>query len=235
VSVWLLSSDGQSFQTERAERREIVLRDGSVVQLDPETRMLFKLEAHERDVTLLEGRALFHVAQDALRPFRVKADQTFVQAVGTAFGVEKRDRRVVVTVAEGKVAVTSEAHPSGSAGGTLSVSETNARITLVAGQQVTVPQSGKAAPVRAVDAGRALAWAQGRLVFENETLANVVAEFNRYNPVQLSISDPELASRRVNGVFAATDVETLLAFIQAGNHVRILHAGVQRLVIAPAQ
>jgi len=30
-------------------------------------------------------------------------------------------------------------------------------------------------------------------------------------------------------------VETLLAFIQAGNHVRILHDGAQRLVIAPAQ
>jgi ferric-dicitrate binding protein FerR (iron transport regulator) len=68
-----------------------------------------------------------------------------------------------------------------------------------------------------VDTTRALAWAQGQLVFENETLADVVAEFNRYNLTQLRVDDPNLATRRVSGVFEATDIETLLAFISQGS------------------
>ncbi len=59
-------------------------------------------------------------------------------------------------------------------------------------------------------------------MFENDTLADVVQEFNRYNRVQLSITDAQLAARKVSGVFDATDSETLLAFIrQSGNQVNI--------------
>jgi len=49
-----------------------------------------------------------------------------------------------------------------------------------------------------------------------------VAEFNRYNRTQLHISDLQLATRRVSGVFEATDMQTLLAFIrQGGSEIRI--------------
>jgi transmembrane sensor len=94
-------------------------------------------------------------------------------------------------------------------------------VLLTAGQQLIVQHSGSAEPVRAVDTARALAWSQGRLVFENDTLADVVSEFNRYNRTQIRITDEGLATRRVSGIFEATDAETLLAFIQAGSRVNI--------------
>jgi transmembrane sensor len=203
---------GDVIESKQAERRQVMLEDGTVVQLEPETRLRVRYEAELRRVELEHGRALFRVAKNPQRPFVVSADETSVRAVGTAFGVESGSRGVVVTVAEGKVAVADspQARSSG------------AEIFLTAGQQVIVKDSGTAAPVRAVDTTRALAWAQGQLVFENDTLADVVQEFNRYNRVQLSITDGELAARKVSGVFEATDSETLLAFIrQSGNEVNI--------------
>jgi transmembrane sensor len=89
-------------------------------------------------------------------------------------------------------------------------------ILLSAGEQVTVHDTGMADQVRAVDTVRALAWSRGQLVFENDTLADVIAQFNRYNRTQLRISDSQLAARRVSGVLDATDTETLLAFIRQG-------------------
>jgi transmembrane sensor len=136
-----------------------------------------------------------------------------VRAVGTAFGVENNRRGVIVTVAEGKVAVARTRDDGGAPGQQPSMP---ADVLLTAGQQITVKDSGAVETVRAVDTTRALAWAEGQLVFENETLAHVVTEFNRYNRTQLRISDNQLASRRVSGVFEATDTETLLAFIQQG-------------------
>jgi transmembrane sensor len=264
-----LGTRGQVIETELAERRQVMLDDGSVVQLEPETKLRVKFEDHNRYVALERGRALFRVAKDAQRPFWVSTDHTSVRAVGTAFGVENGKRGVIVTVAEGKVAVGRSrgklpwsalaqekthidsqgaapgegpviptdgpaSHSTGSAdkqgisvqGGGRASGEAAAasapEIFLTAGQQLTVQTSGAVDRVRTVDTARALAWAQGQLVFENDTLADVVAEFNRYNRTQLHINDLQLATRRVSGVFEATDMETLLAFIrQGGGEIRI--------------
>jgi transmembrane sensor len=213
LGAWFaLGLRGDVIESKLAERRQVMLEDGTVVQLEPETRLRVKFEEQLRRVELEHGRALFRVAKNPQRPFLVSAEQTSVRAVGTAFGVESGSRGVVVTVAEGKVAVTDSPKAQGS----------GAEIFLTAGQQVTVQDSGAVAPVRVVDTTRALAWAQGQLVFENDTLADVVREFNRYNRVQLSITDPQLAARKVSGVFEATDSETLLAFIrESGSEIRI--------------
>lgn len=224
LGAWFaLGLRGDVIESKQAERRQVMLEDGTVVQLEPETRLRVKYEEKLRSVEFEHGRALFRVAKNPQRPFLVSADQTSVRAVGTAFGVETGSRGVVVTVAEGKVAVTDspQARSSGE------------EIFLVAGQQVIVPDSGAVAPVRTVDTTRALAWAQGQLVFENDTLADVVQEFNRYNRMQLSITDAQLAARKVSGVFEATDAETLLAFIrESGSEVNITRTD-EGIVIGP--
>ena len=235
---------GRVIRTAQAERREVVLNDGTVVQLEPETLIKVSLRAHERRIWLERGRALFHVAKDPQRPFWVLADDTAVRAVGTEFGVEERTRGVVVTVAEGKVAVVSSFRaaksaprpiPSSAAKNGSIVRGQDVEVFVAAGQQVTVPIDGMTSipAIRTVDAHRALAWAQGRLVFENDTLADVVAEFNKYNHVQLHLSDPLLATRRVSGVFDATDPDTLLAFILAGSRVHIEREGTAQVYIEP--
>lgn len=221
---WLaLGARGQLIQTELAERRQVMLDDGTVVQLEPETTLRVRFEDRDRHIALERGRALFRVAKDAQRPFWVSTEHTSVRAVGTAFGVERSEQSVVVTVAEGTVAVgrgpvqstPSEDVVSGRSGSGADafVSE----ILLTAGQQLTVRSSGAMDRVRTVDAARALSWAQGQLIFENARLADVVQEFNRYNRTQLRIDDLQLATRPVSGVFDATDIETLLAFIRQGS------------------
>ena len=103
---WLaLANRGQLIETELADRRQVMLDDGTVVQLEPETRLRVRFEDRNRYVALERGRALFRVAKDPQRPFSVSTDHTSVRAVGTAFGVERSKRGVVVTVAEGTVAV----------------------------------------------------------------------------------------------------------------------------------
>jgi transmembrane sensor len=103
----------QTIETERGERREVALADGSVVAVDPETRLRVAFEEHTRRVFLERGRALFRVANNPERPFFVEADGTTVRAVGTAFGVERQKSGTVVTVSEGKVAVFANADRAG--------------------------------------------------------------------------------------------------------------------------
>lgn len=258
-TLLLLRPSGDIIQTERGERREMALADGSVVQVDPETLLRIEYAEHTRRVFLERGRALFHVAKNAARPFLVEANNSTVRAVGTAFAVERQSQSIVVTVAEGKVAVfpshslLAAAGTEGSAqapskrtadaslGGTSasssridpvaagthlappeSVNGAPPEIFLTANQQVTVLRSGSAEPVHAINSDRALAWAEGRLVFENTSVGDAVQQFNRYNRVQLVINDADLARRPISGVFSAADPESFAAFIQSVAHVRII-------------
>jgi len=266
AAVLLFGGRGGVIQTERGERREVALADGSVVQIDPETRLRIKYEERIRRVFLDRGRALFHVAKNTERPFLVESNNTTVRAVGTAFAVEQQDNEsVLVTVAEGKVAVFStqplstavpatpnsagsaemhtnvstgtSAHPlaesSSPAGEPRSEGESpSARlpngaapeIYLTANQQVAVGHSGSAQPVHAVDSGRALAWADGRLIFENSSVANAIQQFNRYNRIQIVVNDANLAHRPISGVFSAADPESFAAFLQSVARVRVTHS-----------
>jgi transmembrane sensor len=229
---------GQVIETDRGERREVVLADGSLLQVDPETRLRVKYSDSVRRVFLERGRALFHVAKNPFRPFLVQADDTTVLAVGTAFGVEQLPRGVIVTVAEGKVAVF-EASPVISSTGKVVQGPNRpstqihaaGEVLLTANQQVVVQSSGVAEAVREIDSERALAWAQGRLIFQNDQLGQAVAEFNRYNHVQLTVTDPELAAKPVSGVFNAAEPEAFIAFLQSVTEVEIVREGDRSITI----
>ena len=89
VGVWLFTLLApQVIQTGRGERRGVILADGSMLRIDPESRLRIHLERHLRDVRLEQGRAVFRVAKDPSRPFLVHAGPTVVRAVGTEFGVD---------------------------------------------------------------------------------------------------------------------------------------------------
>jgi transmembrane sensor len=64
----------------------------------------------------------------------------------------------------------------------------------------------------ALGARRSLAWREGRIVLLGETLGYAMAEFNRYNALQIVIEDADLALEPVTGAFAARDPT---AFTQA--------------------
>src|SRR6266853_725122 len=272
AAALLFALRGQVIETQRGERRQVALADGSLVQVDPETRLRVNYESRTRRVILERGRALFHVAKNPERPFLVQADDTTVRAVGTAFAVEQGADAVVVTVAEGRVAVfpahaspaaeaaaasrrepiaqpaATPARPSTNHAASPPDSKTPSAVTesspgmggageifLVANEQVTVAASGSAEPVRTVDSGRALAWAEGRLIFENAPVERAVAQFNRYNRIQLAVNDATLARRPISGVFSAADPESFVAFIQSVATVRVTRSQKDDITIEAAK
>jgi transmembrane sensor len=203
--------------TERGERREITLADGSVLQIDPNTTLRVRFEQASREIGLERGRAVFKVAKNPRRPFVVKAEDTLIRAIGTSFGVERGRAGVRVTVVEGKVAVSNGLPLPDSPGSKKAPPE----VLLTANQQVTVPAAGPAEAVRAVNSERELAWSRGQLVFEKASVAAVVDDFNRYNQVQLHVADASLAQLLVSGVFDASDPESFIAFLQSTAHIRV--------------
>jgi transmembrane sensor len=175
------------YSTAIGERSTIALEDGSTLVLNTATRLRVDFTRSARNVTLLSGQALFEVASDARRPFTVQAGDRRITALGTAFDVRVEAGVVRVTLLEGRVAVEEPGRPAN-------------REELTPGQQLLAASRG-AATVRHADVERVTSWRDGRLVFENEPLAGVVAEVNRYSNRKVVLSDPALGELRISGTF----------------------------------
>jgi transmembrane sensor len=101
---------------------------------------------------------------------------------------------------------------------------------LRAGEQVRIASAGKVISQGAVDMQQALAWTRGRIAFDNEVVAQVAAEFNRYNNVQISMEDGSVGELPISGTFNVHDVSTFVAFLGTLPHVRVEKRGDHILV-----
>jgi transmembrane sensor len=186
------------FTTTIGENRNITLADGSTVALGGDTRIEVALSAGMRAIELLEGEALFRVAKDPLRPFKVRVGDATIVALGTAFDVQRDSDRAIVAVTEGRVLVEPTAH-------FLPVSVLQGfrpklrAVRLDAGQQTVAGRAGIEDPTEVEDAAAATAWQTGRLAFRLQPLRYVLEDVNRYAPKPIVLDGPGLGSLVITG------------------------------------
>ena len=212
------------YETGIGQRSVSTLQDGSSVELDAKTRVKVVLNKRARNVELIYGQALFHVAHDAKRPFVVRAADREITALGTQFDVRLDGTSVRVTLVEGKVKVSGEQPQS--AAYLMPGQQLIARIPGNHGKMVdgSVPGSRSSRPdfggsdvnalVRDVDVSKVTGWRDGRIFLEDLSLAEAVAEMNRHSPVQISVADPQIASLRVNGMFRAGEPRAFVGALE---------------------
>jgi len=222
----------ERYQTQAGEQREVQLADGTVVDIAPNSRLEVRLLARERDVHLVRGAALFRVAHNAQRPFIVSTSMGQARAVGTAFSVDQRGPEMIVTVVEGRVAVSiQQSSLRTQSGGAAEAGAGSANVTIGANQQVRVDRTGSLTPVLAIEGEREVSWAYGRLSFENETIAEVVDQFNKYNRTQIHLADPALAAKRISGNFRASDIESFAQFVHTAAGVPVSYGENDQVII----
>lgn len=201
----------ESFESAPGQRRTVQLADGSSITLNSGTRLRVALAPDRRAVILEKGEALFDVAKDTSRPFTVAAGERLVTVVGTAFNVRNLDQTVTVTVMRGLVDVADK-------GG-------GAKVRLTPGQQVSTRQGQVPGPIRQVDAQAVTAWTDGRLVFDNAPLPQVLAELSRHYPVPMR-AEGAAAQLHFSGVLRLdADQAALTATLQALLPVAVTRQG----------
>jgi transmembrane sensor len=188
----------QVFETATGEQRAFELEDGSLLHLNTHSRAAVHFSAHERAVRLLEGEALFRVQHDAGRPFRVSTADAVIQAVGTQFNVYERPQGTTVAVIEGRVDIEPTVPAPSAAPGRIVRASEEAESTHQGAVRV------RAAP----DVADAVAWQKRRLVFRQQTLDFIAAQFNRYSRKQIRVEGPAAGKRVYTGVFDADDVDS---------------------------
>lgn len=224
---WMILREGRERYTSGiGEVRRIALEDGSTLLLNTASEVTVRLTKQQRDIRLVRGEAIFEVAHDKSRPFIVQANDTAVRAVGTAFAVRLEAAQVDVTVTEGAVEVADLKTMSGL--GSVMPAASRPEVKRVVAHERAVIARAHAPdvePIAPAEADRQLAWREGMVSFDGESLATAVAEINRHNRRQIVIDDPTLASMPVVGVFRATDLEGFSAAAAAALEARAIPDG----------
>lgn len=205
----------QQYQTDTGEQRTISLTDGSVIYLNTQSLARVAFSNDARDIYLEEGQAIFKVAHDATRPFRVHVEYATVQAIGTQFDVNRHADRTDVAVIEGLVKIIAEGGDSGA--------NSQANTEVSAGKAVTIAAAAEISRPVDVDVAEIVAWRHRRLVFYKETLAEIAAEFNRYNRApKIRVEGEALQGKRYSGTFDADDPHSFLQYLEIEDRERLL-------------
>jgi transmembrane sensor len=215
-----------------------VLDDGTRVELNRGAAITVQFTSAERRVRLDRGEAHFAVTKDATRPFVVNAGDIDVRAVGTAFNVRVDRAAVEVLVTEGIVQLDAEAGPP-EAVGPANDSPPVPLALLEARQRAVVSLAGAGPPQIATltkgEIERVLAWQHRLLDFTAAPLAEIIAEFNHRNVVQLVLLDPELASVRISASFRSDNIAGFVHLLEAGFEVRAERRGETEIRLRKAQ
>ncbi len=186
------------YSTGIGEQKTVALADGSTIRLNTDTTLAVKLGRDARQVNMQKGEAFFTVRHDSKRPFRVALNDLTITDVGTRFDVRDDKVRIIVSVSEGLVDLmprdTTAPH-----------SATLPKVQRLGAGQQAVHKAGDGLVVRPFNPAQTLAWQQGQLVFENQDLAAVTSELNRYFKTPVKLASADLASLRFSGVLQITD------------------------------
>jgi transmembrane sensor len=203
VLIWAQhrQTPGAVYATKPGERSIVKLADGSQLVLNYATELDVRLDEKARRVMLHKGEALFTVAHDQTRPFKVVAGDGVVTALGTRFEVRSDDQHVTVTLSEGHVSLDRQVDKE--------------HVQLEPGEQVRYQVDAPELNRRTVDAEVVTSWSTGRLRFRSTPLSEALEEVNRYSSTQIRIVDPALAAIPIAGTFEVGDTTSVVSALTA--------------------
>lgn len=195
------------YATALGGRQDITLADGSQVTLNTRTSVRAAVTSTERQFWLEQGEAFFAIRPDPQHPFVIVAGNDRITVLGTKFSVRYEGGHTRVTVLEGRVRLDQVGRSSKP----LPTSVTLAR------NQSAVSQAGgiAVAAMTPEQAQSTLGWRQGLIAFDNQPLADIAAEFNRYSARQLVVDGPA-ADLKLSGSLTIDNVDAFVRLIDTG-------------------
>ncbi|MBA1228498.1 FecR family protein [Pseudomonas viridiflava] len=195
----LIPTAYQTYTTTDATRL-VTMDDGSRVEMDLSTELVYADYKDRRSVTLKKGEAFFEVSHDVNHPFVVDAGQGSIKVTGTRFNVWTYQDQVRVMLVEGSVQVSSDRSQPGHSA------------ALAPGMQARYKAGDNHPGVSPIDPNdTALAWRNGKLIFNDLPLSQALPMINRYLQTPILLADSATGKIRLGGTYNTRDIPNLLA------------------------
>jgi len=193
----------------KGEKLSFTLPDGTRVWLNSGSTISYpeKFDFDQR-VIKMEGEGFFEIEKDTLRPFKVVSGGFVTTALGTSFNVKtNKTSGLKVSLVTGIVKVEGEN----------SIEE----YLLEPGLEfIDDLKSGKKT-IRKFNPDKVLAWKEGRIIFENASLSEVVMTLEDWYGVEIHLVNAENVKWKFSGEYQNQILDNVLnsmSFIEKFNY-----------------
>jgi transmembrane sensor len=193
----------------RGAEYKLALADGTTVMINSASVLRFPVNinaANSREVYLEKGEAYFQVAKNPNKPFIVHANGMDVKVLGTTFNVNTYTKTTRTTLVEGKVEAKSA----------------NNQTTLLApNQQAMFNQQNNVLSRADVDVTPFVAWANGKIVFEEATLDEVMDQLSLWYDYDVEFQSDKIKQVHFSGeIERYKDIQVILNIIEQTGGVK---------------
>ncbi len=193
----------------KGQKGQLVLSDGTKVWLNSESTLeLPGVFGSEREVTL-SGEAYFEVKSDEAHPFLVQTPKLKIKVTGTTFNIKayEMDDQIETTLVEGRLSILNSEHelvvlkPNESSvysrkENSLNINKLETKTSNVSEKRKTKIHIEELSPIELVGV-----WKEDKLIFQDESLGNMVLKLERWFNRKIHVSDPNLLVNEYNGKF----------------------------------
>jgi ferric-dicitrate binding protein FerR (iron transport regulator) len=188
----------------------LILSDSTKVWLNSETTLRFPVQfaAGVRAVEL-NGEAYFEVSKNEKVPFIVTSGNQQVKVLGTQFNISSYvdNQSVYTTLVEGKVEVSLTTNP-------------DSKLVLRPNEQSCFSKEEANILKRTVDVAQYIAWKDGRFVFQDQMLEDIMKTLSKWYDVQVVFANEDVKKLRFTGNLERyADFSNILGKIERTNEV----------------
>lgn len=206
--------------TKRGETAQLRFPDGTEIRLAPRSRLRYPNDmlGPSRDLDL-EGEAYVIAGAHGHAPLVIHTRLGSTRDIGTRFVVRAFPRAPFsVVVVEGLVVLRSERRASG-------IAQSADSLLLRPRTLGTVNANGELHEQRNVSVENYVAWLDGRLVFADAPLSEVLETLSRWHAMDYRVVDPGIADRRFSGTFSTEPLREILDLVALTTNVRFERQG----------
>ncbi len=178
----------------------ITLRDGTVVSLNSGSKISYMSDFNDSlRIIELKGQAFFEVFKDPTKPFIVKCRNLEVKALGTSFDVNGyKDKSITVSLMTGSVLLS------------VPLKSERAEMILNPGEYTIVNKDDKFVRHGIFDPYELLAWKDGRLIFKNQTLKEIVPKLELWYGVDIQLESSFNSNKTFSSTFVKENLQNIL-------------------------
>lgn len=189
------------------KRFKIHLSDGTKVNLNSGSSFTYPvsfIDGIDREV-FLSGEAFFDVSSDSLNTFKVVSTGSYVEVYGTKFNFKdyQEDNFSEIILTEGSLGVKN----------TINNSET---IVIKPGDRAKVNYAEAGIEVKEVNTVLYTSWVEGRIIFRNENINNMITKLERIYDVVIINNNDKLDDQYINAtILTETEsIENVLDYLE---------------------
>jgi len=175
--------------TDRSEFKYLLLEDGTKVWLNAASTLEFPdhFNTTKREV-YLSGEAFFDVQHADKIPFIIYTGDIATTVLGTAFNIKAYpgQKKIIISVSRGKVKIKRK---------------DGWETTLIRRQQVKIEEAGSDISEKNIPENEIAGWQQGNLVYDDETLEDIMADLQRIYNVNIQVADLSINGLKISTSF----------------------------------